>query len=73
MERATTGDGKVCIYLLHADVVLMGINSATPVPFGRGRGKAVNVPDHPPPPGYLCYRCREKGERRLVLNLGNRV
>ncbi|KAH1667512.1 hypothetical protein KXX46_004395 [Aspergillus fumigatus] len=35
--------------------------NATPVPFGRGRGKAVNVPDHPPPPGYLCYRCREKG------------
>lgn len=40
----------------------MNVNSATPVPFGRGRGKAVNVPDHPPPPGYLCYRCREKGE-----------
>lgn len=37
------------------------IPSATPVPFGRGRGKPVNVPDHPPPPGYLCYRCREKG------------
>ncbi|KAJ5321053.1 hypothetical protein N7476_004055 [Penicillium atrosanguineum] len=35
--------------------------NATPVPFGRGRGKQVNVPDHPPPPGYLCYRCREKG------------
>ncbi|CAL5874905.1 uncharacterized protein PFLUO_LOCUS9207 [Penicillium psychrofluorescens] len=35
--------------------------NATPVPFGRGRGKPVNIPDHPPPPGYLCYRCREKG------------
>ncbi|KAF9887574.1 hypothetical protein FE257_009786 [Aspergillus nanangensis] len=35
--------------------------NAMPVPFGRGRGKPVNVPDHPPPPGYLCYRCREKG------------
>ncbi|KAJ5558144.1 hypothetical protein N7535_008360 [Penicillium sp. DV-2018c] len=35
--------------------------NATPVLFGRGRGKPVNVPDHPPPPGYLCYRCREKG------------
>ncbi|KAL4974539.1 DWNN domain-containing protein [Aspergillus desertorum] len=35
--------------------------NATPVPFGRSRGKPVNVPDHPPPPGYLCYRCREKG------------
>ncbi|EHA23642.1 hypothetical protein ASPNIDRAFT_47202 [Aspergillus niger ATCC 1015] len=36
--------------------------NATPVPFGRGRGRPVNVPDHPPPPGYLCYRCREKGK-----------
>ncbi|KAK2735628.1 hypothetical protein FQN57_001174 [Myotisia sp. PD_48] len=27
----------------------------------RGRGKPIAVPDHPPPPGYLCYRCREKG------------
>ncbi|KAI9045120.1 cleavage polyadenylation factor subunit MPE1 [Aspergillus affinis] len=35
--------------------------NVTPVPFGRGRGKPVNIPDHPPPPGYLCYRCREKG------------
>ncbi|PYH90537.1 retinoblastoma-binding protein [Aspergillus ellipticus CBS 707.79] len=35
--------------------------NATPVPFGRGRGRPINVPDHPPPPGYLCYRCREKG------------
>lgn len=35
--------------------------NATPVPFGRGKGKPLNVPDHPPPPGYLCYRCREKG------------
>ncbi|PGH13787.1 hypothetical protein AJ80_06175 [Polytolypa hystricis UAMH7299] len=38
-----------------------GMANATPVPFGRGRGKPVTVPDHPPPPGYLCYRCREKG------------
>ncbi|KAL2844303.1 DWNN domain-containing protein [Aspergillus pseudoustus] len=35
--------------------------NAIPVPFGRGRGKPLNIPDHPPPPGYLCYRCREKG------------
>ncbi|KAJ6140439.1 hypothetical protein N7470_010444 [Penicillium chermesinum] len=35
--------------------------NATPIQFGRGRGKPINVPDHPPPPGYLCYRCREKG------------
>lgn len=50
----------------HQSVILMEWNanlpsSATPVPFGRGRGKPINVPDHPPPPGYLCYRCREKG------------
>lgn len=42
-------------------LVLTMICSAMPVPFGRGRGKPINVPDHPPPPGYLCYRCREKG------------
>ncbi|CAG8222521.1 unnamed protein product [Penicillium olsonii] len=35
--------------------------NATPVQMPRGRGKPLNVPDHPPPPGYLCYRCREKG------------
>jgi len=23
--------------------------------------KTVNVPDHPPPPGYICYRCQKKG------------
>ncbi|MCJ1395140.1 hypothetical protein MMC18_008021 [Xylographa bjoerkii] len=28
---------------------------------GPTKGKPVNVPDHPPPPGYLCYRCQEKG------------
>ncbi|KAL1953575.1 hypothetical protein VTO42DRAFT_2578 [Malbranchea cinnamomea] len=37
------------------------MSSAVPVPSSRGRGKPINVPDHPPPPGYLCYRCREKG------------
>ncbi|EDN04171.1 conserved hypothetical protein [Histoplasma mississippiense (nom. inval.)] len=35
--------------------------NATPVLFNRNRAKPVNIPDHPPPPGYLCYRCREKG------------
>lgn len=24
-------------------------------------GNAKPAPDHPPPPGYLCYRCGEKG------------
>lgn len=22
----------------------------------------MNVPDHPPPPGYVCYRCGQKGK-----------
>ncbi|RAK75104.1 cleavage polyadenylation factor subunit MPE1 [Aspergillus fijiensis CBS 313.89] len=37
--------------------------NATPVPFGRGRGKIVpgNSQERPMPPGYICYRCREKG------------
>ena len=25
------------------------------------KGKPQNMPDHPPPPGYICYRCGEKG------------
>ncbi|KAL9128463.1 MAG: hypothetical protein Q9217_002867 [Psora testacea] len=28
---------------------------------GSVKGKPQNVPDHPPPPGYVCYRCGEKG------------
>jgi len=36
--------------------------SATPVQrSGPSKGKPANVPDHPPPPGYICYRCGEKG------------
>ncbi|RAL07556.1 cleavage polyadenylation factor subunit MPE1 [Aspergillus homomorphus CBS 101889] len=37
--------------------------NATPVPFGRGRGKIINgiSQERPMPPGYICYRCREKG------------
>jgi protein MPE1 len=23
--------------------------------------KNISVPDHPPPPGYVCYRCQKKG------------
>jgi protein MPE1 len=26
-----------------------------------GGKKPINVPDHEPPPGYICYRCGEKG------------
>ncbi len=38
-------------------------NSATPIHRGGPllKGKPVNVPDHQPPPGYICYRCGEKG------------
>lgn len=36
--------------------------SATPVHrAGPNKGKPANVPDHSPPPGYICYRCGEKG------------
>jgi protein MPE1 len=65
MEGTTAGDGQVgFIFSILAKKKQYEANitrSATPVAFGRGRGKPLNVPDHPPPPGYLCYRCREKG------------
>ncbi|KAL8953512.1 MAG: hypothetical protein Q9222_000659 [Ikaeria aurantiellina] len=36
--------------------------NATPVfRSGPGKGKSTNVPDRPPPQGYVCYRCGEKG------------
>ena len=46
-----------------AAVVLTAyVGRATPVHRGApGKGKNSNVPDHPPPPGYVCYRCGEKG------------
>ena len=38
------------------------IHSAIPIHrSGPNKGKPANVPDHPPPPGYICYRCGEKG------------
>lgn len=37
-------------------------DSATPVHrSGPNKSKPASVPDHPPPPGYICYRCGEKG------------
>ena len=37
-------------------------NSVAPVFRGAPpKGKIQNVPDHPPPQGYVCYRCGEKG------------
>ncbi|KAI9889966.1 MAG: hypothetical protein M1814_004584 [Vezdaea aestivalis] len=38
--------------------------NATPVyrpNAGRGKGVATNAPSNPPPSGYVCYRCGEKG------------
>ncbi|KAL8801027.1 MAG: hypothetical protein Q9223_007235 [Gallowayella weberi] len=36
--------------------------NATPVHRnGPPKNKQANVPDRPPPPGYVCYRCGEKG------------
>lgn len=41
--------------------------SATPVHrAGPNKGKPANLPDHPPPPGYICYRCGEKGHWIMV-------
>lgn len=38
-------------------------NSVTPIHRGPPtKGKPANVPDRPPPPGYICYRCGEKGK-----------
>lgn len=28
---------------------------------GFNKPKTANVPDHEPPPGYICYRCHQKG------------
>ena len=33
---------------------------------GPNKGKVANLPDHPPPPGYICYRCGEKGHWIMV-------
>ncbi|KAK4994755.1 Protein mpe1, partial [Cryomyces antarcticus] len=35
--------------------------SAKAIHRGGYKAKNVNVPDHEPPPGYICYRCGEKG------------
>ncbi|KAF2102021.1 DWNN-domain-containing protein [Rhizodiscina lignyota] len=35
--------------------------NAKPVYHGKFKGRQANVPDHDPPPGYICYRCHEKG------------
>lgn len=37
--------------------------NANPVYYSSHKkgGYQPNVPDHPPPPGYVCYRCGQKG------------
>lgn len=37
--------------------------NANPVYYSSQKkgGYQPNIPDHPPPPGYLCYRCGQKG------------
>lgn len=41
--------------------------NATPVHrVGPNKGKPTNLPDHPPPAGYICYRCGEKGHWIMV-------
>ena len=38
------------------------MESATPVyRAGLNKGKPSNLPEHPPPAGYVCFRCGEKG------------
>ena len=45
--------------MIYTNVV---VNSAAPVHRGGLlKSKPQNLPDHPPPPGYVCYRCGEKG------------
>ncbi|KAI9878719.1 MAG: hypothetical protein M1830_010679 [Pleopsidium flavum] len=46
--------------------------NATPVHRGGPlKGKPVNVPVHKPPPGYICYRCGEKGHWIQVCPTNN--
>jgi protein MPE1 len=35
--------------------------NAKPVFHKNFQKKPVTIPDHEPPPGYICYRCHEKG------------
>ena len=69
MGTAATGHGQVsqsqiARHCIHCDVWSLTalFHSATPIHrSGMSKSKVANVPDHPPPPGYICYRCGEKG------------
>ncbi|KAL9595820.1 MAG: hypothetical protein Q9219_006197 [cf. Caloplaca sp. 3 TL-2023] len=66
MNGAQTEDEKIAaMFKLGADQWAqqqMEMANATPVHrYGQLKGKQTNVPDRPPPQGYVCYRCGEKG------------
>ncbi|KAL8650307.1 MAG: hypothetical protein Q9226_005198 [Calogaya cf. arnoldii] len=66
MNGAQTEEEKInAMYRLGADQWAkqqQEMANATPVHrSGPSKSKQVNVPDRPPPPGYVCYRCGEKG------------
>ncbi|KAL8675286.1 MAG: hypothetical protein Q9168_000315 [Polycauliona sp. 1 TL-2023] len=66
MNGAQTEEEKInAMYKLGADQWAQQqqeMANATPVHRnGPFKTKQTNVPDRPPPPGYVCYRCGEKG------------
>ncbi|KAL8840932.1 MAG: hypothetical protein Q9170_001125 [Blastenia crenularia] len=66
MNGAQTEDEKIAaMFKLGADQWAqqqVEMANATPVyRSGPSKGKPANVPDRPPPQGYVCYRCGEKG------------
>lgn len=81
MGPTTAGDGKVSVEWARwgADCTNCFVEpytdfyfSATPVyRSGPTKGKQANVPDRPPPQGYVCYRCGEKGNLRKFLSLSD--
>ena len=70
MGAATTRDGQVSVVFPWSEnphLLKRDDESATPVHrAGPNKGKPANLPDHPPPPGYICYRCGEKGHWIMV-------
>ncbi|KAL8721000.1 MAG: hypothetical protein Q9225_002240 [Loekoesia sp. 1 TL-2023] len=66
INRAQTEDEKIAaMFKLGADQWAqqqVEMANATPVyRSGPAKSKQTNVPDRPPPQGYVCYRCGEKG------------
>ena len=48
------------IYALLLTIILT-VSAAPVYRTVSAKNKGQNIPDHPPPPGYVCYRCGEKG------------